>query len=166
MKCHYLLPILASLSSLAQEKPTPTSYRLHFRIQESQPASKPSDSVYDLIIQSRSHGKINASRRIPYYSSSKSEAKEVHSVALGNIIECNAHEQDAGVQLNCSFESSFVTPVHMAEPRPAGFLPVTISRQVSTTAWVPLGSEIQIAGLDDPASKSRLEIFVTAARAQ
>ena len=168
MKCHCLFPFIAllSLPASAQDKPAPTSYRLHFRIQESQAAAKPADSVYDLIVQSRSHGKINASLRIPYYSGSKGDAKEVHTVALGTIIECNAQEQDAGVQLNCSFESSFATPAQMADARAAGFPPVMNSRQVSTTAWFPLGPEIRIAGLDDPTTKNRLEIFVTAVRAR
>jgi len=50
------------------------------------------------------------------------------------------------------------------QQRPVGFPPVVNSRQVQTTAVVPLGSEVQIARVDDPSSGNRLTIFVLAER--
>jgi hypothetical protein len=108
------------------------------------------------VLQSGSRGKINASCRIPYYS--KSELKELHTVALGSIIECSVKDADAAVRLDCAFESSYVAPDQPAQQRPVGFPPVVNSRQVQMTAAVPPGS------IDDQSSGNSLTIFVLAER--
>src|SRR5688572_11042656 len=101
-----LIVISSSYASvvLAQNKPVPV-FRLHFRMHESGVESKATTLNYILVVQSGSRGKINASRRLPYYS--KGETKELHMIALGNIIECNARDAETGVQLDCAFESSY-----------------------------------------------------------
>ncbi len=159
------LVIASSLASvvLAQEKPAPT-FRLHFRMHESGPQTEETTRNYVLLLQSESRGKINASRRLPHYTSSKSEAKELHMVALGSIIECTPKDEEAGVRLSCAFESSHVAAEQPREQPPIGFLPVLNMRQVSTTAVVPIGLEVQVANLDDPSTGNRLEIFVSAER--
>ena len=125
----------------------------------------PESQTYTLLLQSGSRGKVNASRRIPNYTSTNGEAKELHTVSLGSIIECRAAEAAPGVSLDCAFESSYVEPGQPERVSPPGFLPVMNSRQVETRAVVPLGREVQFAQLDDPTSGNRLEIFVTAERA-
>ena len=139
-------------------------FRLLFRMQEQGPGVERPTQEYALVIKSESRGKINASRRLPNYTSSKGGAKELHTVALGSIIDCRVQEADEGVLLDCAIESSAVASEQPAKHVPVGFLPVMNSRQVQTTAVVPLGPEVQIARLDDPTSGSRLEVFVTAER--
>jgi hypothetical protein len=146
----------------AQENQAPT-YRLSFRMKESG-AAKATTRNYVLIVQNRSRGKINASRRLPYYTSSKGEAKELHTASLGSIIECTPHETDPGVRLNCDFESSYVAPNQPGGQPPIGFPPVINARQVSTSAFVAIGPEVQIVRLDDPSSNNSLEIFVSIER--
>jgi hypothetical protein len=133
-------------------------------LHESGPQAEEVTRNYMLVAQSDSLGKINASRRLPHYTSSKGEAKELHTVALGSIIECTPSDQGAAVRLHCAFESSYVAPEQPVEQTPIGFLPVIHSRQVSTTALIPIGREVQVAQLDDPASGKQLEIFVSAER--
>lgn len=65
--------------------------------------------------------------------------------------------------LSCAFESSHVAPEQPVKRPPIEF-PVLNSRQVSWTAMVPIGSEVQVAGFDDPTSGNRLEIFVSVER--
>jgi hypothetical protein len=151
-----------SLAVHAQEKPRST-YRLNFRLEETAAEAARTTRSYALVVQSRSRGKINASRRLPYYTSSKGETKELHTAALGSIIECIADDKDAGVVLDCAIESSYVALDQPSKPA-AGFLPVVNSRQVSTTALLAIGTEVQIVRLDDPSSKNRLEIFVSVER--
>jgi hypothetical protein len=147
----------------AQDKAA-TTYRLHFRFRESGPGTKETTKDYFLAVQTKSRGKINASRRVPYYTSSKGEAKELHTAALGSIIECMPDDSAAGLRLDCAFESSYVVPGQPAQQTLAGFLPLINSRQVSTVAVIPVGTEVQVALLDDPASGNRLEILVSAER--
>jgi hypothetical protein len=90
--------------------------------------------------------------------------KELHTAALGSIIECDARDAEGGVRLDCSFESSYVETEQPTKPIPIGFLPVVNSRQVHTAVVVPLGPEVEIAQLDDPSSGNRLEIFVAVER--
>lgn len=149
--------------TLAQEG-SPT-YRLRFRLQESGTEVKTATTRnYDLIVQSKSRGKINASRRIPYYTSSKGEAKELHTAAVGSIIECSPEERETGVLLQCAFESGFIAQDQTAQPVPFGFLPLINNRQASTTAFVAIGPEVKLASMDDPSSSNRLEVFVTVER--
>jgi hypothetical protein len=158
----FIAPILAG-AALAQEKVSPT-YRLNFQLRDSPSETKQTVRNYSVIVQSRSRAKINASRRLPYYTSSKNEAKEVHAAAIGSIIECTPDERDAGVVLNCAFESSHVAAAQPTKQPPVGLLPVVNSRQVSTTARIPFGVQVQIATLDDPSNATRTEIFVTVER--
>ena len=147
----------------AQDKAAST-YRLHFRFRESGPNTKEVTRDYTLVVQARSRGKINASRRVPYYTSSKGEAKELHTAALGSIIECTPDDAGSGVRLDCAFESSYVVPGQPVQQTLTGFLPLINSRQVSTATVIPVGSEVQVALMDDPASGNRLEILVSAER--
>ena len=140
----------------AQEKPVST-FRLHIRMLESGAQAEGTTRNYVLVAQSESRGKINASRRLPHYTSSKGEAKELHMVALGSIIECTPEDAEGGVRLDCAFESSYVAPEQPDKQTPIGFLPVINSRQVFVTALIPIGPEVQVARLDDPSSGNRLE---------
>lgn len=147
--------------------PLPSTYRLHFRVTESRPEAKDntgSNRNFQMIVQSRSRGKINASRRLPHYTSTKSEAKELHLAALGSMLECIPEDRKNGVRLDCSFESSFVAPDQGCKPVATGFLPVIHSRQMSSTAVLPIGTEVLFASFEDPASGNLLEIYLVAQR--
>jgi hypothetical protein len=148
---------------LAQEN-TVSTFRLHFRMLESGVQVEETTRNYVLVVQSESRGKINASRRLPHYTSSKGEAKELHTVAVGSIIECTPKDAEGGVRLDCAFESSYVAPEQPVKQIPIGFLPIINSRQVFTTVLIPIGPEVQIVRLNDPSSGNRLEIFVSAER--
>ncbi len=158
------MALLSAVSVNAQEGLI--SYRLHFSISETGQDGKTATRRYGVLAGNRSRAKINASRRIPYYSSQSAStrrvAKEVHTAALGTIIECTPREDGSGVQLDCTFETSFAVPNQPAHP--VGFLPVAISRQVSTNVLVEPGREQQIALLDDPANNTRVEIAVMVER--
>lgn len=143
----------------AQSRPL-SVFRLQIRMQESGPQMKETTKSYVMLVQAESRGKINASQRVPFYG----KTGEVHTVALGSIMECDAREAEGGVRLDCGFESSYVAPKQPAQPRPVGFPPILESRQVSTKAVIPLGTEVSMAELDDPASGNRLRIFMSAER--
>ncbi|MGH9627802.1 MAG: hypothetical protein ACRD7E_05620 [Bryobacteraceae bacterium] len=114
-------------------------------------------------MQAESKGTLNASYRIPYYTSTKGEAKELHTVALGSIFDCVARDAEDAVRLDCGFESSFVAKRQQSIP-PVGFPPIIQSRQAHTTAVVPLGAEVVMAELDDPTTGNRLQFFIFAER--
>lgn len=144
----------------AQENAPPT-YRLSFRMQETGLDPQPTIRHYVLLAQSNTRAKINASQRLPYYTSGKGETKEVHTAALGSIFECIPQEKGSAVRLDCSLESSHVSPTQPVKQQPIGFLPVVVARQASVTATVPVGQEVPLVRIDDPTSNSRLDIFVS-----
>jgi len=150
-------------SAGAQEKSPPT-YRLSFRIQETGSDPQPTTRHYALMAQSNTRAKVNASQRLPYYTSGKGEAKEVHTAALGSIIECIPQEKGSAVRLDCSFESSHVAASQPVRQPPIGFPPVVIARQASVTAMIPIGQEVPLVRMDDPTSNNRLDIFVSIER--
>jgi len=138
-------------------------YRVHIRMRESNAQSKPKEGTYTLLLQAEQKGTLNASYRIPYFGSSKGDAKELHTVALGSIFDCVAREADGGVKLDCGFESSSVAN-HQQTATPVGYPPVIQSRQAHTSAVVPFGSEVAMAELDDPTSGNRVQFFVSVER--
>lgn len=148
---------LLAPSAPAQENPA--GYRLSFRLDEAGPETKTS-KTFSMVVQSRARAKINASRRIPYYTSSKKKSVDLHTAAIGTIIDCGAFENGAGVRLDCSFESSFVEPGQSGRTIPTGFLPVMNSRQFFTNATVATGSDVQLASFEDPVNESRIDIYV------
>jgi hypothetical protein len=160
MLCFALFSIAAEIQGQVK---TPGQYRVQIRMRESNPLSAPKESTYTLLLQAESKGTLNASYRIPYYSSKKGEAKELHTVALGSIFDCVARDAEGGVRLDCGFESSFVSRRWQSAP-PIGFPPMIQSRQAHTTAVVPFGSELAMAELDDPTTGSRLQFFIFAER--
>ena len=70
-----LLVFTLESAAPAQDKASST-YRLHFRFRGSGLNTKEVTRDYKLVVQARSRGKINASRRVPYCTSSKGDAKE------------------------------------------------------------------------------------------
>jgi len=66
--------VIPATVTFGQAKPT---YRLDFRMQESGASGSPASSTrYSLLVQNGARGKINASRRIPFYTSLKGDTKE------------------------------------------------------------------------------------------
>jgi hypothetical protein len=159
-----LLALAAFTPQLHSQDPLPTTYRLQFRFKEVSGTVETSRN-YTLMLQSKTRGKINASTRVPFFTSSKGDNREVHTAALGSIIECNVEDRDSMLALDCSFESSFAAPKQPATATPSGFLPVVHSRQATVRAHIPLAQEVRLAAMDDPSSGNRLEIFVVAERA-
>lgn len=138
-------------------------YRLDIRMLESGPAqTPPKQSTYMMVLQAGSRATLNASSRVAYYSAAKNGAKEVHTVALGTIFECSANEAEAGVRLDCAFESSFASK--QAQSSAVSGFPAIQSRQARTTAVVPFDAESVVAELDDPTTGNRLQFYVTAKR--
>jgi hypothetical protein len=150
-------------AQLRGQQKDPAQYRLQIRMRETRAQSMPKDSAYSLLLQDGGKGSVNASYRVPYYSSSKGEVKELHTVALGAIFECSAREADGGVRLDCAFESSFVSPKAAGAP-PVGFPPLVQSRQAHVAAVIALGAETSVAELDDPTTGGRVQFFIAPQR--
>lgn len=157
--------LLVVLPLVAQDD-SPSTYRLQVRIHEPGAESSPESQTHILLVQAGSLSKLNASRRLPHYTARKGEVMELHTIALGSIVECKATDTEAGVDLDCAVESSYVEPGQEEARVPLGFLPAINSRQIEARAVVPLGREVHFAQLDDPTSGNRLEIFVKAERLQ
>jgi hypothetical protein len=152
MKCIVVCTLFATVCSFAED-----TYRLRFRMEQSTASGAKADArSYILLLQNKTRGSIDATRRIPYYN-----GKELHTVAVGNLIECTANSEDTGVRLDCNLESSFVAPDQPASAQP---FPVIRSRRIKTNALAPIAREFRIARLDDPATGTPLEVFVLAER--
>src|SRR5258706_12525748 len=86
---------------LGQTKPAP-QFRIQSRMRESSKQFAPKDSIYTLLFQAESKGTINSSYRIPSSPSTKGEAKELHTFALGSIFDCVGQDAEGGVRLACA----------------------------------------------------------------
>jgi hypothetical protein len=152
MKSMLVCILLAAACSFGED-----TFRLRFRMEQSHAGAKADTRNYVLLLQNKSRGSIDSTRRIPY----RTNAKDLHTVAVGNLIECTANGEEVGVRLDCNLESSFLAPDQPASLQP---FPVIRSRRVKTNALAPIGREFRMARIDDPTSGNPLEIFVTAER--
>lgn len=62
------------------------------------PGTGKSDIHVPATLQTNMLGKPNASYRLPYTTRSKDGGREVHTIAVGSIIDCNASDAQDGVQ--------------------------------------------------------------------
>ena len=144
----------------AQSKTAPT-YRLDFTVTERGERSTTARQ-YMMLVESGHKGKINTSLRVPTYLANSN--KEVHTLAVGEILECSVAEVEAGISLDCGFEVSGIAPVQPTRSRDSWFPPVMRSSQVFTTVILPLDKATTLAFLDDPVTNKRVEVNVTARR--
>lgn len=139
---------------------SPSLYRLDIAFHETGGREATTDQRYMLLLETGAAGKINTGWRLPYYG----PKAEMHTIDLGTILECTPYDAEAAVRLDCSFESSAAAPAGRPEPRPKTreLPPVLHTRQARVDAVIPLDRPTPLASLDDPATRHRLEIMITA----
>jgi len=154
------LLVLAAAFSFADDK-LPV-FRLSVELVETADAQTSSAQTtrrgYDMLSESNSRAKINASVRVPYFSGPP-EQPQVHTFAIGSIVECTPRDLDRGVHVNCSIESSYLAPPRAGQAN--GLPPQFHSRQMQASAQIPLAERVLLTAFDDPASQHHIDVYIT-----
>ncbi|MEO8029041.1 MAG: hypothetical protein ABI823_21350 [Bryobacteraceae bacterium] len=163
MRPTLLLLVCAALLA-AQDRSAATVYRLNIELVEQADAqtsaSQTIHRVYEMISEANSAAKINASVRVPYWSGPVDQP-QLHTVALGSIVECTPRDAEHGVRVDCAIESSYLAP-EGNRPGGQGLPPQMHSRQLRSAATIPFSERVLLSAFDDPASQHHVDIYVTA----
>jgi len=167
IRCLLVAALGFAFTAIAQDRPPIPLYRLNVEIvEQSDPQTSAPQTMrrnYEMLVEANTLGKINASLRVPYVSGRPDEP-QVHTVALGSIIECTPREAERGVRVDCAIESSSVfAPQHRSEMA-AGLPPQMQSRQIRAAATIPLEQRVLLSAFDDPVTQHHLDVFLTARR--
>lgn len=137
-------------------------YRLQFAVHELENSKRVSTKNYTMLVQNTDSGRINAGTRVPLPSGGPGAGpNQFQYYDIGLNLRCRVHERESQVLLNTEVSISNISAE--AENRPGQ--PPTI-RQISSTVGsvVHEGKPTTIITLDDPATRRRYEVEVTATR--
>jgi hypothetical protein len=183
--------MLLAAAAVAQEKPdnkpaenkpaarndfayARSPYRLDFTIKELEDGKVVNTRSYSMVIQSaeernRSYGEVKTGSRVPVTTTeSKTGEKQFQYIDVGVSIMSRLYQMEAGnLLLDSNIEiSSLALPDKEAQPglNYAGAQPIIRQVRSNITGEITAGKPNQIASLDDPISRHRFQIEVTATK--
>jgi hypothetical protein len=183
MRKHVLLALmlLVAVAALAQEKtenkPTARNdftwarspYRLDFAVKELEDGKVMNTRTYSLVMQSaeergRSFGEVRAGSRVPVSTTNKEGQSSIQYMDVGVKISSQLYVlESSNLLLGSEVEISTLATGPGAVDSGSGN-PIVRSIRANTLGEIPSGKAAQIAFMDDPISKHRFQIEVTATK--
>jgi hypothetical protein len=154
-------PVPASPPRMADSTKPAVFYRLDFAIREMEGEKLLDTRNYSLWAQAGRSEKMTAGSEVPYASSSSNMSYR----KVGVSINCTLTETDGNPSLWLNLEMSGVAPSEKSAD-PAMQLMQVVFRSVSFSADAVLtpGKSTMIGSVDDPATKRRFQVDVTATK--
>lgn len=137
-------------------------YRLEFTIRELDREKLVDTRNYNLSVQSGIGGSIMAGSEVPYPSLSTTGPTPVKSISYRNVgvsINCSVKEAEDGPRLDLMLEVSDAVPPQKESDAPA-FRKV----QLNSKALLPAGKPTTVAVIEDPGSRHKFQVDVTATK--
>ena len=156
-------PVSVKISSPDDTAPL-TFYRLDFTIRELDHAQLVDTRSYSLSVQSGVAEDMMAGDQVPYPSSVYSGAastpvKSISYRSVGVSIACTVKEGDDSPRLDLKLEISDALP-----PAKDSDSPVFRKVSLSSRALLPLGKPTTVGMVEDPGSRHRYQVDVTATK--
>jgi hypothetical protein len=154
-------PVPASPPRMADSPKPAAFYRLDFAIREMEGEKLLDTRNYSLWTQTGRSERMTAGSEVPYASSSSNMSYR----KVGVSINCTTTETDGNLSLWLSLDISGVAPSEKSAD-PAMQLMQVVFRSVSFSATAVLtpGKSTMIGSVDDPATKRRFQVDVTATK--
>jgi hypothetical protein len=145
----------ASPPKVADSQKPAAFYRLEFAIREMEGEKSLNTNNYILLLQAGHSAKMTAGSQVPYPASSSS----MNYRSVGVSISCTLQETDGSPWLSLNIDISGLAP-----PEKAGdqYPPIFRSTNISAEAMLTPGKATMVGSVDDPATKHRLQVDVTA----
>ncbi len=163
----FAVVLLAAVVAAAQEKPrndfgwARLPYRLDYVVRELDDGKVVNSRSFSMSLMSseergRSFGELKAGSRVPVNVGDKG----IQYADVGVNISSHLYVlQNGGLLLE-----NYVDITSLATPESQGLNPIIRGIKANITAEIPAGKAAQIAMLDDPVSKRRFQIEVTATK--
>lgn len=150
-------PVPASLSKTADSAKPAAFYLLEFAIREMEGEKSLNKSAYSLLVRTGESAKMTAGSQVPYPTSSANMAYR----SVGVSISCRLQEIDGNPWLSSVFDISGLAP---SEKTGDTYPPIFRSTNISADALLALGKATLLGSMDDPGTKHRLQVEVTATK--
>ena len=132
-------------------------YLLEFAIREMEGEKSLNKSGYSLLVRAGQSAKMTAGSQVPYPTSSANMAYR----NVGVSISCMLQEMDGNAWLSSMVDISGLAPSERAEDN---YPPIFRSTNISAEAMLTPGRATMVGSVDDPATKHRLQVDVTATK--
>ena len=140
-----------------------SSYRVEFTLTEFDSGKKINSRTYSLTTQVGPRNKLRIGGRVPVSTSTGSNmpsSMQFQYLDIGMRIDCSLQEQDGSVVLDSTLDSSSAAP----QVEPQTHQPVIRQMRYEARTVLTPGKPAVIGSMDDPTSKSRFQIDVTATK--
>ena len=137
-----------------------SSYRVDFTLTEFEEGKKINSRSYSLTTQVGHRDKLRLGGRVPVATNigASPPNAQFQYLDIGMNIDCSIPEQDGSVLINSTIDSSSAAP----QPEPQTHQPVLRQMRYEVATVLTPGKPTIIGTMDDPTSKARFQLDVTA----
>ena len=132
-------------------------YLLEFAIREMEGEKSLNKSGYSLLVRAGQAAKMTAGSQVPYPNSSANTSYRNIGVSIG----CMLQETDGIPWLSSNVDISSIAP---SEKSGDAYPPIFRSTNINADALLTLGKATLLGSVDDPGTKHRLQVEVTATK--
>ncbi len=150
-------PVPPSPSKAADSAKPAAFYLLEFAIREMEGEKALNKSGYSLLVRAGQSAKMTAGSQVPYPTSSSNMAYR----NIGVSINCMLQENDGNPWLSSMIDISGLAP---SEKTGDAYPPIFRSTNINADALLALGKATLLGSVDDPGTKHRLQVEVTATK--
>lgn len=137
-----------------------SSYRVDFTLTEFDTGKKINSRTYSVVSQVGPRNKLRVGGRVPVATGTGSGTLMFQYLDIGMNIDCSVQEMDGAVLLSSTIESSSVAPQRDEQTHQ----PVIRQMRFEVRTVLSPGKPTMISSTDDPTSKERFQVEVTATK--
>jgi hypothetical protein len=140
------------------------SYRVDFLLTELEDGKKNNSRTYSLMAREGILNKLRAGVRVPI-ATNMGSIPQFQYLDVGMNIDCRVEEREGSLVLNAVADSSsFSLPGEPKAPGSVAEQPVIRQMRSEINTVISLGKTTLISSMDDPSSKRRFQLEVTATK--
>ena len=141
------------------------AYRVDFLLTELEDGKKNNSRTYSLMAREGILNKLRAGVRVPIATNMGSPIPQFQYLDVGMNIDCRVEEREGSLVLNAVADSSsFSLPGEPKAPGSVAERPVIRQMRSEINTVISLGKTTLISSMDDPSSKRRFQLEVTATK--
>lgn len=134
-------------------------YKISFAVHEIEDGKRVGTRNYTMMVESDSKGTIRAGTKVPV----KTSADQFQYIDTGVNLDCRVREREGGLTLYADFELSG-PPTEGEQKAFTGGMPPIHQMRSTVAAAAVAGKPLTILTIDDPATRRRYELEVTATK--
>jgi len=140
------------------------TYRLDFLLSELEDGKKINSRNYSVVPRQGILNKLRVGARVPISTTGPGAISQVQYLDVGISIDCRIEERDGYVVLDAIVDSSSFALPQEQTGRSVGGQPVIQNMRSQVNTVLTPGKPTVISSMDDPSSKRRYQIEVTATK--